>query len=70
MMPMRTMPADKVPAMVRRMVAKRPKWFHDSEIPPIIKHIRANCLKPAAKKPAPKKPAAKKPAAAPGGRSA
>ena len=69
MAPMRNMPPDKVPAMVRRMVAKRPAWFHDSEIPPIVKHIQDYCLKPApggkppAKKPPAKKPPAKKPPA-------
>ena len=40
----------KVPAMVKRMSAKRRTWIHDSEIPLIIEHIRDVCLKPARKK--------------------
>ncbi len=39
--PLKTLAHSKVPALVRRMAAKRKGWIHDSELPLIIRHIRA-----------------------------
>ena len=78
MLPVRTMSDTKVRSMVTRMIGKRKGWIHDSEIPLILRHIKAAyppkapakktpAKKPASKKPSPKKPPPKKPPVKKGG---